>query len=63
MLVDTKTVLLIAKHLYLNDEKVTDLVIPNEVERIANYVFAGSDIISVSMPSLFSDFSTSASAV
>ena len=40
----------IAKHLYLNDEKVTDLVIPNEVERIANYVFAGSDIISVSIP-------------
>ena len=40
-----------AHHLYLNDEEVTDLVIPNSITSIKDFAFAGcSDITSVTIP-------------
>lgn len=38
-------------HLYLDGNKITDLVIPNEVTRIENYTFYGcEDLLSVNIP-------------
>lgn len=41
-----------AKHLYLNDKEIKDLVIPNSVTSIRNYVFSScSGLTSVTIPS------------
>ncbi|MBQ8866350.1 MAG: leucine-rich repeat protein [Bacteroidaceae bacterium] len=41
----------IAKHLYLNGEEVTELIIPDDVTHISNYAFSGaSSITSVFIP-------------
>ena len=39
-----------AKHLFLNDEEIIDLVIPNSVTIINDYAFEGSSITSVTIP-------------
>ena len=42
--------LVIAHDLYLNNEQIENLVIPNFVTEIADYAFAGSSFISVAIP-------------
>ncbi len=50
-----------AKHLYLNGEMVTDLVIPDEVSYISQYAFQGcTDLISVEIPEGISNIGTKA---
>ena len=45
----TSNPLYYAKNLYLNDTKITDLVIPNSVTSIGKYAFYGCDLTSVTI--------------
>ena len=47
----TQQILTDARHLYLNEERLTDLVIPEGVTSISDFAFAGSsDLVSVTVP-------------
>ena len=50
-----------AGHLYLNDEEITDLVIPHSVTKIGEYTFGGfSSLTSVTIPNSVTDIGAGA---
>ena len=51
-----------AKNLYLNNNLITDLVIPKEVTKLKDYVFAGSNVRSIKITSNVKEIATSAFA-
>lgn len=58
---ETANPLYIAKHLYLDDEEIINLIIPDTVRAIKNYAFInGENLQSVSIPYSVEEFSTSA---
>ena len=50
-----------AKHLYINNVEISDLIIPNNVTSISNYAFMGCDgLISITIPNNVTSIGTSA---